>query len=257
MITRCPACNTSFHVSSSQLEAAGGTVRCGSCLHIFQAPDHEQAAPVRALTLADQVSAPAEPATKPDHDRTDPLAQAYREGLKEIAPEPVLLLARSAPVWPRRLGWLALNASLLLALGLQYVYWNFEEMRTSRLIGPALTSWCNQFRCPPPRHVALDLLSARKLVVRTHHERADALAVDFLLVNTAPFRQRLPDLELRFTRLDGSLAGAGRFSPPQYAGANAGQLLQPHESRRIHLDISDPGPDSVNYVLNLLEPSGA
>ncbi len=258
MITRCPACSTSFHVSSSQLEAAGGTVRCGSCLHIFQAQDHEQTAPAHTLTLADQVNPAPKRKTPAAAVPAEPPAPAtYRDGLREIAPEPVLLQARSQPVWPRRVAWLVLNTILLLALAGQYVFWNFEEVRTSRYLGTALTTWCNQFRCPPPRHVALDLLSARKLVVRTHHGRPDALAVDFLLVNDAAFRQRLPDLELRFTRLDGTVSGAGRFSPREYAGASAGHLLQPNESRRIYLDISDPGPDSVNYVLNLLEPADA
>lgn len=256
MITRCPACSTSFHVSAAQLDAAGGTVRCGSCLHIFQAPDHEQNAPARALTLADQVTESV-PESRPDEQpAAEPLPPAYRDGVAEIAPEPVFLEARAPSVWPRRLAWLTLNAVLLLALGAQYVYWNFQDVRATRVLGPALTYWCNQFRCPPPRRVALDLLSARRLVVRTHPDKADALAVDFLLVNNATFRQRLPDLELRFTRLDGSLSGAGRFTAAQYAGPNASRLLQPREARPIHLNISDPGAESVNYVLNLLEPAG-
>lgn len=36
-ITCCPKCNTSFRVTSSQLESADGAVRCGSCLHVFDA----------------------------------------------------------------------------------------------------------------------------------------------------------------------------------------------------------------------------
>ena len=36
-ITRCPRCQTSFRVTGVQLNAAGGAVRCGSCLEVFQA----------------------------------------------------------------------------------------------------------------------------------------------------------------------------------------------------------------------------
>lgn len=36
-ITCCPKCRTSFRVTSSQLESADGAVRCGSCLHVFDA----------------------------------------------------------------------------------------------------------------------------------------------------------------------------------------------------------------------------
>lgn len=40
MVTRCPQCKTSFRITPAQLESARGTVRCGSCLHIFKARDH-------------------------------------------------------------------------------------------------------------------------------------------------------------------------------------------------------------------------
>lgn len=39
-VTQCPNCHTSFRVTQAQLEIANGKVRCGSCLHIFQASDH-------------------------------------------------------------------------------------------------------------------------------------------------------------------------------------------------------------------------
>ena len=48
MVTRCPKCATSFRITSGQLKSANGAVRCGSCLHIFQAQDYfvSSAAPV-------------------------------------------------------------------------------------------------------------------------------------------------------------------------------------------------------------------
>ncbi len=267
MITRCPACSTSFHVSAAQLAAASGTVRCGSCLHIFHAPDYQQSSPAPAPTptLAASVAAtpnnpdisaaPADPAARVTRQPPPLEAPPARAGLESIEPEPILLKARTAARWPRRLSWTLVNLFFALLLGLQYIYWNFEDLRTTGLLGPTLTSWCNQFRCPPPRHIDLQQMSARKLVVRSHTERPDALAVDFLLVNSAPFRQRLPALELRFSRLDGSRSALGRFSPAEYAGLNAEQLLQPREARRIQLAISDPGPDSLNYALHLLAPA--
>jgi predicted Zn finger-like uncharacterized protein len=38
-ITRCPSCNTSFRVTSEQIDTADGAVRCGACLRIFQADE--------------------------------------------------------------------------------------------------------------------------------------------------------------------------------------------------------------------------
>lgn len=39
-VTQCPQCRTSFRVSQVQLSAAQGTVRCGACLHVFNAHQH-------------------------------------------------------------------------------------------------------------------------------------------------------------------------------------------------------------------------
>ncbi len=36
-VTRCPHCNTSFRITPAQMNAANGSVRCGSCLQVFDA----------------------------------------------------------------------------------------------------------------------------------------------------------------------------------------------------------------------------
>ena len=40
LITECPSCRTRFRVSETQLGAAGGRVRCGACLSVFQGTDY-------------------------------------------------------------------------------------------------------------------------------------------------------------------------------------------------------------------------
>jgi len=37
LITRCPLCQTAFRVTTTQISAADGLVRCGACTHVFQA----------------------------------------------------------------------------------------------------------------------------------------------------------------------------------------------------------------------------
>ncbi len=39
-ITRCPKCITCFRISEAHLKLAKGSVRCGSCLHVFNASKH-------------------------------------------------------------------------------------------------------------------------------------------------------------------------------------------------------------------------
>src|SRR5690606_24799162 len=54
MVTRCPKCATAFRVSASQLQSAKGLVRCGSCLQVFHAQDHEVDIPIAGMARFDE-----------------------------------------------------------------------------------------------------------------------------------------------------------------------------------------------------------
>jgi predicted Zn finger-like uncharacterized protein len=57
IVTRCPQCNTAFRVTLNQLAVADGQVRCGSCLAVFKAVDHDA---LKETTLKSNVSKPEE-----------------------------------------------------------------------------------------------------------------------------------------------------------------------------------------------------
>ncbi|MBX2808950.1 MAG: DUF3426 domain-containing protein [Cellvibrionaceae bacterium] len=84
IITRCPQCQTAFRVTENQLIIAKGAVRCGSCLSVFKAADHQVAAkpanpPKRANTAEighqkqekPQPNQPQEPAIRQATDKQD------------------------------------------------------------------------------------------------------------------------------------------------------------------------------------------
>ncbi|MBW6266220.1 zinc-ribbon domain-containing protein, partial [Pseudomonas aeruginosa] len=48
VITQCPHCSTSFRVNDAQLGAANGAVRCGTCLKVFNALQHQVGGASRA-----------------------------------------------------------------------------------------------------------------------------------------------------------------------------------------------------------------
>ncbi|MEC7816592.1 MAG: DUF3426 domain-containing protein [Pseudomonadota bacterium] len=54
--TQCPNCETRFRVTDEQLGIAGGKVRCGNCMKVFNAIDHQVAPPTKPA---------AAPASKP------------------------------------------------------------------------------------------------------------------------------------------------------------------------------------------------
>lgn len=76
-VTQCPHCRTSFRVSQAQLAAAHGAVRCGACLHVFNAAEQlfgagarapKPAAPVPSATAPATAANPGKPAGKAADD---------------------------------------------------------------------------------------------------------------------------------------------------------------------------------------------
>ncbi|MEK8078810.1 DUF3426 domain-containing protein [Pseudomonas sp. XK-1] len=57
-VTQCPHCRTSFRVNLAQLGAAHGAVRCGACLHVFNAAQ-------QLREQGEQLAAAAPPPSKP------------------------------------------------------------------------------------------------------------------------------------------------------------------------------------------------
>lgn len=45
LTTQCPSCQTSFRVTSEQLEQRHGMVRCGQCRHLFNGAEHLSSSP--------------------------------------------------------------------------------------------------------------------------------------------------------------------------------------------------------------------
>lgn len=75
IITQCPKCGTSFRVTESQLSAAKGAVRCGACLHVFNAIKHSKGpAPVEAAASSapDPATPPQKPVTEISSNAAEP-----------------------------------------------------------------------------------------------------------------------------------------------------------------------------------------
>ena len=73
LITRCPACGTTFKVVADQLKVSQGWVRCGHCSDVFDASLHLQSTPAPALSDGPPVHAPAN-----DQPAVNPLAEGGR-----------------------------------------------------------------------------------------------------------------------------------------------------------------------------------
>lgn len=108
-ITQCPKCATAFRVTDAQLAIARGAVRCGACLHIFNANDHwrggapaatQPAAPVpaAAASLADDPLPPAAPAAPEFDTALPPATSGAAQQPQDLSPPPPETEAPEAPV---------------------------------------------------------------------------------------------------------------------------------------------------------------
>ncbi|WP_444815947.1 DUF3426 domain-containing protein [Stutzerimonas frequens] len=179
------------------------------------------------------------------------------EPLFELDDEPLQLdwQERKNP-WPRRLGWGALNLLALLALGAQYVAYNYDELSRQAAYRPWFERVCPTLGCELPALVDISQIKSSNLVVRSHPDFTGALVVDAILYNRAAFAQPFPLLEIRFADINGKLLASRSFKPSEYlSGELAGQAqMPPQVPIHIALDILDPGAQAVNYSLGFHSP---
>lgn len=259
---QCPACATRFRVSEPQLQAAGAVVRCGRCMQIFNALDGE---PLSEAQLSPPPEDKAEsqgtfhfvdqddPAQPDDEPERDPLS--LLDSLSTVGHD---FEHHQPPSRPRRWPWLFACAFPSVLLLWQLAWWQMPAL----LSGPAaeqVAGFCQrwQLNChaaAAPTESQLGPISAQKLLVRKHPERADALIVDTLLLNNGDSGSDFPALFLRFSDLGGRTLASRAFQPREYLTGELSRLtsLAAHQPIHVVMEIRDPGPQAVNYQLELL-----
>lgn len=151
-----------------------------------------------------------------------------------------------------RLAWAAVAGLALAGLAAQLWMRELPRLALDARYRPALETFCARVGCTLPVLRDASRIRSQRLVVRSHPERDDALRVDAVIVNRAPWPQPWPELELRFSDLRGELVAARRFGPGEYLDRALAAERPEMPSRRpvqIALELVDPGPDAVNYVM--------
>ncbi len=192
-----------------------------------------------------------------EQERPAPHPHGEQERLLDLDDEPLQLewQARRRP-WGRWLGWGALNLIALLALGAQYLAYNFDGLARQAAYRPWFERLCPVVGCTLPPMVDISQIKSSNLVVRSHPDFAGALVVDAIIYNRAPFAQPFPLLEIRFDDLQGQTLARRTFKPGEYlSGELAGQREMPSQIPiHIALDILDPGARATNYSLSFRSP---
>jgi predicted Zn finger-like uncharacterized protein len=156
--------------------------------------------------------------------------------------------------WPRRAMWGTLCGIMLVALAAQIGWLKYETLSRIEPYRGIYQLVCPTLGCQVPTIQDITQIKAYNLVIRSHPKASNALAIDSILLNKAPFSQPFPKLMLLFSSLNGSTIAQRSFSPSEYLGGElAGSTIMPSQQPiHIALEVIDPGPAAVNYQVVIL-----
>lgn len=252
MITRCPTCETAFRVTPEQLDAANGMVRCGKCIGVFNAPEHQVLSP----TQPPAETKSREPDLLGEHQEVDlalpQLTELIHNEFSEQQPAPQV--SKNLRKFLYRLAAVALGA---LVLAGQAIYFLSGELSRNENYRQALISSCYYLGCKINPYSDLNKLTINTFIIQSHPNQPGAVIVDMLIENQAQFRQPYPNIKVRFDDLYGELVAQRIFSPQEYISRqNPRRSPAPKNiasGRQAHISFSlvDPGLSAVNYLVEL------
>lgn len=161
--------------------------------------------------------------------------------------------------WGGDVFWGTLSAVFLLVLLGQYLVFNKDTLARDPGWRGIYDVACGALGCVVPGDSALSRIQGANLVIRSHPTAANALIVDAVVYNRAPFAQPFPRLELGFTDVNGKPLAGRVFSPEEYLkGELAGAVSMPPDTPiHLSLELVDPGTGAVNYELRFLPPDAS
>jgi predicted Zn finger-like uncharacterized protein len=224
LYTRCPYCDTTFRVTTQQLQASGGQVRCGHCQKIFDA--------FATLTAQEPQLASQEPAasvTQQPHEDLSAVEAIFAEAPISQKGKPQLVRpdpAASLYEWefrmpespPRTLLWTVLALMLSIVLAVQAAF----AFRTEMMVAlPQTRTYylrlCESLGC---------MIGLPTLSNYLHIEASDLKAVDPLhpneiqlllsVRNRAPIELAYPAFELTLTNSLEQAVARRVFLPAEY-----------------------------------------
>ena len=271
LVTQCSHCGTTFRVTSQQLQAHNGRVRCGTCMTVFdglqalvtlpeagQEPQsRETAAPGVAAFELQPVEPAAAAAPQPSPARPTESANEAKEDYGP-APEQLLLdeeLFRKPA--PRGAKWWAAGAALLVfALAGQAAHFYRSDLAVQYpVLKPILAKACAALRCkvlPPqrPRQIAIE---ASDLQVNDP-AKPGIIQLTATLRNQSAYDLGYPALDLVLTNTREHTLARRIFLPKEYleSGRDAEMGIPASAEITVRLDLDTGDLSPAGFRLDLL-----
>ncbi len=268
MMTRCPTCSTAFRVTSEQLKARAGKVRCGHCSAVFNALETlEDAPPAAAAADAPVPPEPAKPTPvepplpEPSPESSPPGQPATEPSVESVSTDILLEGISSTTEQPaprgRLLAWGLAGLAALGLLVVQAAYFSRAELAVSEPgLRPLLEGMCSLLDCDIPLPRKADLVSIEASDLHPDPQKKNLLVLVATLKNRAPFTQDYPHLELTLTDTRDQPIVRKVLSPAEYLAQGAdmrtGFAANGDLAVNLGLDTTDVG--ASGYRLYLFYP---
>jgi len=203
--------------------------------------------------VARQKSAAKRPVTQPgpvDDHSANPL-------LDSLGVEAIQLHPPTPPARPlHTASWsIATLLAVLLLIG-QYGWFERNTLAWQPPWHSLYQQICTALNCQLPTRQSITQIRSQQMLVQDHPDYQDALLIQLLLENQAPFDQPWPALGLSFTDLKGRIVAQRRFQPVDYLDLKATDPLTMPTGQpvQIRLEIMQPGARAVSYALSIVKP---
>jgi predicted Zn finger-like uncharacterized protein len=275
-ITSCPACETQFLLTKEQLKAHRGKVQCGNCEHIFNAKnrlteisdDIHSAAEYQASIEAQSNETSQEVEEKPMSEVLNVVLESVPnlENLESIQPDnpyvdeivieaeeihevetPTViedLTANPKFHHPKtKLNTWLLLFSLLLAIlaGLQSVYATRTKIAAEYpQFKPYLVQACVLLKCEIDLPKNLDFFTIDDSDMQEDETHDNVINFSSLLINSAPYAQSYPNIELTLTDTSDQPVLRKIIRPAEYltSTTNVAAGIASRDEVRVNLAIN-------------------
>ncbi len=268
--TQCPGCYTRFKVTTEQLTAHNGIVRCGLCSAIFNATEHlqdDEPSPQLKLPIAQPENEILQLDNIPEVTHTEdhsPLpvvtgAEELETLFQQIEATDEAAHTEINPPAPRQRLWLWIVGSIILILvGVAQASYFFRVDLAARLPGlkPALFSCCELLKCTIPLPQRAELMSIESSDLVADPLQSTIINLTALLHNRADYVLAYPNIELSLTDIQDRILARRVFIPVEYLKAGEEEKRGLSSNREIsiqlHLDTAELKP--AGYKLLLFYP---
>lgn len=234
-VTNCPNCQTQFIVTDEQLNQHNGKVRCGHCLHVFDAKEElveVNAADSDVIDDTDLANVNGESPVQVGHADEQESPQISDEAseivskalLKDSQASYFQTIDQQALRKSRLYKWLiSLLAALLLvaAVAQSLYFWRNDITIYYPKLKPLLTQACEKLSCTIslPKKIEFIIIDDSDMQEDAEHE--GLIHFSSTLINQAGFIQTYPNIELTLTDIEDKPKLRRIFTPAEYLPEHA------------------------------------